>query len=710
MPSLLAFRNPAWRVACRPDLSQSIRYLAQRLLQDLDPDTPLVGSGASRLDPLSAVVEIQRVAASHHAIGQPRPKLMRSMLRAAQSTLTAQSTDLTAWFGSAYIDADAKLTSALSASKADLIAHARSLERNELPALRAALIAGSPPYRRRLLNRIVQAAPSTVEDWIRLDGAIDLLGSTLVAEGRDGLAFAAAVINGLAASAQYTTAVTHLEALVDAPAEIFDVAVVIHGAEEPLDTAKFGCKLIAPPLKWPYAGYSQPAHQKLVDFRRRYGTGKHRSVLATDVEAFDAYGARSRAEAVVQALLDQYSARHRVIDFAIGMDVLTMRRASERNERLERRPKGREKAFTRAKEPIRPMAETFRYAALARAETSPVVQVLHRWIAVEALGFGGRTHPTASNASQPVESFPFVASRVPQLVALHAVRQSLTADWQVVRSAADKSQHRGRWREVKRWIGVSGSGRMDDLTRWTALLAAATHPGTAPATLAPATPVADVAAFLDPILADFQPFAHQTFRMWSWRLSVGSRLTAWASTHEAEANKTLVRMYALRNASVHSALAHADGAEQLAVAARNILDAVLEVMPLWMIGFIGRKPWEALNAISLRYQHVIRTNSHSNPARVDGDRLTTTAGDGVNSLQLCSVRKGKGAPQDAFLRSRSRLPTPGKPRALISVQVLPHVTPGRRQHAGPREIRKPGAACSGRSGPGPCCPLTEGPS
>jgi hypothetical protein len=636
---LQAFLNDPWDVAGRSHLGRSLRYLVQRLVEQQDPATLFAGSGASRLDPISAVVEAIRAASSHHTDNQPTYRLARSLLETVQSTLTAEQTDLGSWFPTPFATAQTELTAALTplagtAPEVQLRAATGSLSASVLPVLLDALVNGSQPYRTRLLKRIVDASPASPESWRRLDRAIDLFGAALVAEGRDGPAFAASVVAVLKAAHDHSSAVTAITALVDEPRETFDVAVVLVGTSEPEDTSGYDCTPITTPQRWPHLQASQQADGKLADFRRSYARDGHRSLLATSVQAFDSYGARAAAEARVQSLIDQYSARHRVRDFTMGDSVLTMRRSNERTARLHRTMSPAAKAYPRTSAPVTEMIDTFRYASLARAERAPVVQVLHRWIALEALAHSGRDHSPPVGTGNELRPFPFISARVPDLVALHAIRQSLTATWDVVRSAGRKSTRAADWKEIEAWVGVTLGGRVADLTRWTALLGA--KPTSAPSSVETHTPVRRVARAVADQLPDFNPFAQQAFMRWQARLQSAPRFNEWLTETQKQATFAVIRMYALRNASVHSAVGHVDGAQQLTIVARNIVDGTMEVLPAWLGGSPGRPAWEALNAISLRYGAVLAANAGGGVVTIDADRLTRDEGDGITPATTVS--------------------------------------------------------------------------
>jgi hypothetical protein len=217
-------------------------------------------------------------------------------------------------------------------------------------------------------------------------------------------------------------------------------------------------------------------------------------------------------------------------------------------------------------------------------------------------------------------------------VALHAVRQSLTATWDVVRTAARRSAGSTEWTtNVEPWLGVSSvSGRLRDLTRCTALLGA--KPTTPPATVTTRTTVRQVARLVDGLLAGLNPFAEQAFRRWRARLQHAPQFVEWVEGIREHCRIVLVRMYAVRNASVHSAVGEVRGAEQLSIAARNVVDAALEVLPNWLEGQPARRPREALRLVSRRYAAVIAANGAGGRVTVDTDRLTLEQGDGITPL------------------------------------------------------------------------------
>jgi hypothetical protein len=626
---LQAFRRDCWEVASRSYLSDALRYLVQRLVEQQDEDTLVAGSGTSRLDPLSAVVEGQRVARSHHVDGQPTYELAHSVLTAVQRALTDHQAEFTAWFGAPFQNAKMALAAALSGTRARFKAAAQGLASIDLPALEHEFVAGPTPLRRCLLDQILSPpVPLAQED---LDSVIDMFGATLVAEGRNGAAFANALVACVRAATDHHSSATAIRALVDRPSEKHCVAMILVGSSQPRDVDAFDCALVTTPQRWPAdCGAEARADSRLADFKRTHAAGNDRSLLVTSVDAFDMHGARDRAGAKAQALIDQYSSRHRIANFKLAGSYLVMRSSDQRTNRPHRIPHrlGKGKAYSRTSGPLPQTIDAFRYAALARDTEAPVVQVLHRWIALESLAHGARDLPLPDGRGRTMRAADFVTQRVADLVALQAIRQSLTASWDVVRIAARRSTSADSWRDIENWLDVVPvSGRLADLTRWTALLAA--QPTRRPTSLTRSTSVRPVAKVVEGQLRSFNPFAEQAFLRWQTLLRDTSRFARWVNSIREDTRVALLRMYAVRNASVHSAVGEVRGAEQLTIAARNIVDAVLEVLPNWLEGHPSRRPWEALNLVALRYRAVIAANLSPGTVSIDADRLTLEAGDGV---------------------------------------------------------------------------------
>jgi hypothetical protein len=548
-------------------------------------------------------------------------KLAFEVLDAVRSSLRAYDADLSAGFPATYTAACTALDTALAGTPAALAAGAPTLAGSALADLERDLVGAATPLRARLLERIIGACPGDDADWREFDRLIDLFGATLVAEGRDGAAFARVTVRNLVVAADHSAACAALRDLVSRRSELHAVACVLNGASDPKDAPAFDCAVVTAPRRWPVnCKATQSADTRLAEFLRMYAAGPRQTTIVTLVGAFDPEGARDRGEAKIQALVDQYMTRHRVERLTLGTSSLVLRPSDQHTWRLHREPPSLAKAYTRTTGPLEPLIDAFRYAGLARSTEAPVVQVLHRWIALESLARG---------SDHPAE---FLYDRVSSLVALHAVRQSLTATWDVVRTAARRSAGSAEWTaNVEPWLRVNAvSGRLGDLTRWIALLGA--KPTTRPATLTTTTTVRRVARLVDDQLVSFNPFAEQAFRRWRARLQNASRFVDWVEGIRKHSRVALVRMYAVRNASVHSAVGEVRGAEQLSIAARNIIDAALEVLPNWLEGRPARRPPEALDLVSQRYAALIAANGGAGGVAVDADRLTLEQGDGISPL------------------------------------------------------------------------------
>ena len=211
---------------------------------------------------------------------------------------------------------------ALAGTPAALAAGASTLAGSALVDLEHDLVGAATPLRARLLERIIGACPRDDADWREFDRLIDLFGATLVAEGRDGAAFARVAMRDLVVAADHSAACAALRDLVGRRSEPHAVACVLNGASDRKDAPAFDCAVVTTPRRWPVnCNATQSADTRLAEFLRMYASGPRQTTIVTLVGAFDPEGARDRGEAKIQALVDQYMTRHRV-------DRLTLRTSS----------------------------------------------------------------------------------------------------------------------------------------------------------------------------------------------------------------------------------------------------------------------------------------------------------------------------------------------------------------------------------------------
>src|SRR4051812_24253677 len=97
MATFSSFAPTTWDAAERRGLSVSMKYMAQRFAELMDPATHFSAAPSSRLDPSSAIIEARRVAFSHYRSGQPRRSLTVHIIGHAISALD-NCAELATWF------------------------------------------------------------------------------------------------------------------------------------------------------------------------------------------------------------------------------------------------------------------------------------------------------------------------------------------------------------------------------------------------------------------------------------------------------------------------------------------------------------------------------------------------------------------------------------------------------------------------------------
>jgi uncharacterized protein YcaQ len=133
-------------------------------------------------------------------------------------------------------------------------------------------------------------------------------------------------------------------------------------------------------------------------------------------------------------------------------------------------------------------------------------------------------------------------------------------------------------------------------------------------------PASDAASFLLKLAAELEPFAEQRLLATRWRLADGSRLNNWCAGQADRAHITTARVKRIRHKTVHTALARDESSRQIAQAARDILDAVYEVLPAWLAP--GTPTWRSLHdARAWQLQLVGTWNQAAGPPAIDPSRI-----------------------------------------------------------------------------------------
>jgi hypothetical protein len=622
-----SFSTEAWRGANNNQLSEPLRYMAQRLPELLDPHAHFGRSASFKLDPVTALQEIIRLASAYATTNgrNPSTEVITDALRNTKDLLTAEA-HLANWFAPERTEAIAGLAACTDFAQAKANGQtATSWLRHELPnvargpllSLRKALEDPSGGYRHRLLSHIedrAKAGLSTDSDWRAFDVDLQNLAALLLADGRSGFAMGSLIARKIARAGYTETALAQLRESCVQERQSYVVAFYFPGVKQPKNLAAFGCQRVKQDdIRW------GPESPRAADAALTEFAADRDCTLLTEVEAFDFEQAQTIAFDAAERLADQYGAQHRTYTIDVSPEMLLLRVSDNLTKRMETVP--RRVPFPRAllRAPNEALEQSFRYAALSRSERSPIVQILHSWIALEAL---------ASEPTTPQRPYRFLQNRLSPILSLQAVRHGIAGSWQVASRAGRRMENSARWQEVERWLGIKSQHRtLSDLNDWVALLRGPAS-RKAPTSLSEDAPVADAAAVFNEVVRGFPPFPRRTVEYWQWLLAKGPRLANWCATMEVQARTTINRIYVVRNFSVHKALTKSDGAGQLAHAAHNMVDAVYEVLPAWVQ--TGKATWRSLDGIRRRAHHVLRSwGRNRRPALINAENLTRPGGDGL---------------------------------------------------------------------------------
>jgi hypothetical protein len=245
---------------------------------------------------------------------------------------------------------------------------------------------------------------------------------------------------------------------------------------------------------------------------------------------------------------------------------------------------------------------SLRFYGMARQERSPVVSVLHYWVALEALAEGARVQfPDGTSGDQAAGAFlpPHTAS----LMALVATKNQLTHLWQLLRHLG-RQQQRVRWRELEVWLGLPPGRKHVDLVKWRELLIAADGSVPAPSSLSAAATTAEAAAVVVELAERLGPFTRQRLAEVRSRFVHGAELGNWTAAMARSAEINLTRMKFMRHRAVHRAVYRDASSHQVRQAAHDIMDCVYEVLPRWLPG--RSAPWEVFRDVRVYREQLAR--------------------------------------------------------------------------------------------------------
>jgi hypothetical protein len=611
---------------------EPLRYLVQRFAELADPHVHFAASATFSLNPVTATAEFLELARLHDLSRAKNPShgVMRSAVHRTRNVL-ARDTHLKEWYGGSRDAAVDVLDSGLDDVAAAAAGRGRNRWLSEKVAaagsgavrtLHAELADSHTGYRSRLGEAVLAqtSAPiTTPEMWRGYDASVRLLVGLLLSEGREGRSMSRAIASIVSRAVDTATAIQQIAVLLDAPPKRFIAAFRVPGVRHPTHSQAFDLRRVreADP-RWTVEGASLAD----VDLASFVSDAPQHAVLTTNVDAFDRWHAYSLAMPRAERLVDQYMAEHRAYGFAVDPKMLILDVDRQLTSNVDQHPRTLPRPRALLKGPAPLVEQSLRFSALARDERVATVKILHYWIALESMVRA----PGAGSAP-----YPFLKRHLPPLLALHAVRQSLSTTWHIARKAGRKSSRAGLWATVEEWLRSTGpENRLENLNTWVDLISALpdAEPDKAPPPLVPGASQETAAMAARYAMGGMTPFAAQSILQWKFLLSMGPRLSGWCIEMEARATAVIERMYVARNSAVHTALTEADGHRQLAHAAENIVDCVFEVLPPWLAA--SQRPDQAIERLSRRSRHVIQTwNRKPRAALIDAQHLTRPGGDGM---------------------------------------------------------------------------------
>jgi len=479
--------------------------------------------------------------------------------------------------------------------------------------LRAVLVDAQTGYRVRLVDRIVEQCRQptlSTPDWLRFDRELRLIATLALTEGRSETRLGDSIARAIARASDSDEAILRLRAALEGPTTEFVVAFSIEGVRQPKHLRRFGLREVSKrrPITW-RSGETCPADDALVSFYA--SRAANCTVVTTEIAAHDVGQAANIAWQRGERVADQFGAEHRVYRISVVSPLLVLHAEDGAVFNVKTSPRPEYLARARLRGPEARLEQSLRYAALARAERAPVVQILHSWIALETLARG---------TGAPSGPYQLLMHNLAPALSIHAVRQSLAATWQIASRANRRGPNNARWTELERWLGINGRHRnLGDLSKWVDLMRHQPARGTlVPSPLTPDATLDEAGQLLLELLPEMVPFVREAILRWRWRLAIGNRLSNWCDEIRTQAESSIGRMYVTRNATVHAALTEAPGGNQLAHAASNIVDTVYEVVPAWLED--NRPTWRAFERLRRRAAHLHRTWNHlPQPALLDAE-------------------------------------------------------------------------------------------
>jgi hypothetical protein len=601
---MLIFQPVVHRASSNQNVSEHVRYLAARWAELLDYKSSAVVSAVSRVDPCVWFEELDRTTTDYIADDGDRFPMMLDLLKRSIGFLGSRP-DVWRWYQAEARDfrTEAKLvqpnpSAARLVKQAHVLAAVKNVQTGSLQRLRAALMDPANGYRSRLFAAIqneIAANSAAPEAWARFDDHLAQLAACMLSEGRTGRSLGESTAEAIAAATGDTDAVLSFLQMARAPKQDFIVCVILEGAKSVRAPQGYGFT----PASGGFPNASPAVRSYLAKFLKKHACGLTACGLLIPASAWDWASARDHALLEAQRLQDQLTAEHRLSRFSLNDSVCVYEVASGSAEVLLSNVAVHNEARAMVHVSRGPLARSLRYNSLSRTERSPVIAVLHGWIALENLGAEVRTFDKKLQKMALGNPASFVMDHIPSVVLLSTAKNMFTGSWQLFRAMGRKRDAAG-WLQVEQWIGAKSDGKNIDLDKWSSLLTRAARLGNTQRTitkLAASDPQADAALYLRRLMPNLGPLASRRFNEILDRLRAGTTFAAWSGQSKLLAGLSMSRLRRLRNEAVHKAVAHQEGAQHLALAGQAVLDSTYEMMGPWLA---GRPVWKAVELAGRR--------------------------------------------------------------------------------------------------------------
>jgi hypothetical protein len=577
------FTETVQRAAANAYLTATYQYAVLRMAELLDAAAPLGVSATMLLDTQTVVIELDTCLRGYAApTSRYDYNQLERALRGATVFLRRDAT-LRTFYGQTFVDLMADLAKAEAIRKLALPAAARRTRFDALlaasltttfSAFRDRVTSTGTDYRHKLRARLVIALrnPSpTPAEWNRLDGDLSRICGTLLAEGRDGPSIVSELAAGLG-NAQTTTEAEHvLKQVVRGRPRNYQVAMFIDGVRGRATPAADGLVDLPSTLRWA-TGATSASNKRLRDLGRRIKPARGMGIRAR-VRASDPGQARLLALESAERVVTRILHEHRVGEVDLLKATVVLDETSGLVQRLPPLYGPIRGARVSDRGHLQSLVSAMHYFGLGRRDPSALGANVNLWTALENLAQGYQQTEAVGK---------FVPTHVEPLAALVAARQVFVHARRLL-TLELRQQGRPDPNGLADWLrpmtGGSGLARIRDLLA--AFHGTSDADATRAAPLAPGASATDAARVLREFVGRCSCHVRRRLEGIAALLADQRRFRAHLEDIGEMAAHHSDRMRLMRNRTVHQTLVTAEGAHALRQIGLLIVDAALEVLPMW---------------------------------------------------------------------------------------------------------------------------------